>query len=67
MGIVGGEYGFVKGYKKKKELVQSWKREQNIAIQNFVKKYEKHLNEQIIYEKKRADEDIELRKREFVS
>ena len=67
MGVVGGEYGFVEGYKKKKESVQSWKNDKNRVIQNFVKKYEEYLDKQIIYEKRRADEDIELRKGEFES
>lgn len=43
MGVVSGEYGFVKGYKKKKEEIQGWKKDKNKAIKLFVKKYEDHL------------------------
>jgi beta-lactamase class D len=65
MGVVSGEYGFVKGFEKKKEEIQSWKKDKNKAIQLFVKKYEEYLDKRISYEKKQADENIELRKRQF--
>ena len=65
MGVVSGEYGFVEGFKKKKEEIQSWKKDKNKDIQLFVKKYENYLDKRILYEKKQADEDIELRKRRF--
>ena len=65
MGVVSGEYGFVGGFKKKKEEIQSWKKDKSKAIQLFVKKYEDFLDKRIQYEKKQADEDIELRKRQF--
>jgi len=65
MGAVSGEYGFVEGFKRKKKEIQSWKKDKNKAIQLFVKKYEDFLDNRILYEKKQADEDIELRKRRF--
>ncbi len=65
MGVVSGEYGFVKGFEKKKEEIQSWKKDKNKTIQLFVKEYEDYLEKRILYEKKQADEDIELRKRRF--
>ena len=66
-GVVSGEYGFVEGFKKKKEEIQSWKEDKNKAIQLFVKEYEDFLDKRILYEKKQADEVIELRKRRFDS
>lgn len=65
MGVVSGEYGFADGYKKKKQEIQDWKKGKDIAIQAFVKKYEEYLSEQIILHKKRADEEIAIREREF--
>lgn len=65
IGVVWGEYGFVEGFKKKKEEIQSWKKDKNKAIKLFVKKYEDYLEKRILYEEKQADEDIELRKRRF--
>ena len=51
--------------RKKKEEIQSWKKDKNKAIQLFVKEYEDYLDIRILYEKKQADESIELRKRRF--
>jgi len=67
MGVVSGEYGFVEGFKKKKEEIQSWKKDKNKVIQLFVKEYEDFLDKRILYERKQADEVIELRKRRFDS
>ena len=65
MGIVSGEHGFVKGYERKKEEIQEWKKDKNKVIREFAEKYEKYLLERIDYEKKRADESIAMRKRKF--
>lgn len=65
MGVVSGEYGFVEGYKRKKQEIQEWKKSKSRVIQNFAREYESYLSKRIDYEKKRADEDIEIRKREF--
>ena len=65
MGVVSGVYGYVEGYKNKKWIIQSWKKEKSQAIRSFVKEYEKYLDKKILYEKKRADEITEMRKREF--
>jgi len=65
MGAVWGEYGFVEGFKKKKEEIKIWKKDKNKVIQLFVKEYEDHLEKRISFEKKQADEVIELRKRRF--
>lgn len=65
MGVVSGEYGFVEGYERKKQEIQEWKKDKSKVIKKFAQEYENYLSEQIDYEKKRADEDIEIRKREF--
>jgi predicted Fe-S protein YdhL (DUF1289 family) len=65
MGVVSGEYGFVEGLKRKKKEIQNWKKDEDKAIQLFVKKYEDYLEKRILSEKKQADENTELRKRRF--
>lgn len=65
MGGVLGEYGFVEGYERKKQEIQEWKKDRSRVVKNFAQKYESYLSKQIDYEKKRADEDIAIRKREF--
>jgi len=63
--VVFGEYGLVNSLKSKKNTLQKWKKDRRKYIQDFIKKYEKSLDKQINYEKKRADEDLELRKHKY--
>ncbi|MFZ5994393.1 MAG: hypothetical protein ACOYU4_05360 [Thermodesulfobacteriota bacterium] len=64
-GVVSGEYGFVEAYKAKRQEIQVWKKDKNKSIRSFVKKYEAYLDRNIAHEQKRADEDIEMRKRRY--
>ncbi len=64
-GVVSGEYGFVDAYKRKKNEVEDWKKDSDTTIKAFTNKYVAYLDKRIDYEMKRADEDIELRKRRF--
>jgi len=61
--VVSGEYGFVNAFKQKKAAIQSWKTEKSKAVRDFVLEYEKYLDDRIDFEKKRADEDVELMKK----
>jgi len=60
--LTAGEHGYYHLLKKKKEDLQKWKTDKRKYIRDFVKKYEKSLDKDIDYEKKRADESLELRK-----
>jgi hypothetical protein len=64
-GIVTGEYGFVDVYERKRKEVEYWKKDKSKAIQSFIKEYDNYLNVRILYEKKRADEYIEMSERDF--
>lgn len=64
-GVVSGEYGFVEALQGKKQQLQQCKNDASQAVQAFIKAYENYLDQRIDYEKKRADEDIEFRKREI--
>lgn len=66
-GFVSGEYGFVEAFKRKKEEIKSWKSDKSKKVQSFAEDYIDYLNKRIAYDKKRADENIELRKRHFES
>ena len=61
--LVSGEYGFVDLLKSRIESLQKWKKDKRKYIQDFIAKYEEYLYKQMEYEKKRADEDIELMKK----
>ena len=64
-GVVTGEYGFVNAYKHKKDEIKVWQKEADTVVKEFAKEYETYLNKLIAQEQKRADEEIELMKREF--
>ena len=65
VGTVKGEYGFVEGCKRRKQEIQEWKKDESGVIRDFAQKYEIYLSKWIDYEKKSADENIEMRKRKF--
>lgn len=64
-GAVWGEYGFVGALKRKKELLQKWEEDEDSRIKNFVKEFKNGLDKQILFEKKRADEEIIEEKLDF--
>lgn len=61
-GVVEGEYGFANAYQVKKEEIAPWLDDKNDRVRLFAKKHIEQLDAQIDWAKKRADEDIELRK-----
>lgn len=64
-GVVSGEYGFVNAYEGRIADIQSWKTDRSKVIQRFAKNYEEYLRSRISSEKKRADEEIDHRQREY--
>jgi ppGpp synthetase/RelA/SpoT-type nucleotidyltranferase len=64
-GVTTGEYGMVEQYKQKIEQTKNWLQDENKDICNFTKAYHKLLEKQMIAEQKRADDDIEIRKRMY--
>lgn len=64
-GTVSGEYGYVEALKGKKELLQKWEDDKDKRIKNFVIEFKNNLDKQILFWKKRADEEVIDRKLEF--
>jgi hypothetical protein len=62
-GVVTGEDGFVRAYKAKKAEIQEIKNDPDKSVQKFLADYENYLNERIVSEQKRTNEQIELMKR----
>jgi hypothetical protein len=52
-------------YEAKKAEIQKLKADPHSAVKNFAVEYEKYLNIRIMHERKRAEEGVEIRKREF--
>jgi hypothetical protein len=61
-GVVVGEFGFAEAYERKKNEVKDWLNDPDEKIQDFAKWYIANLDELIVRERKRAEEDIALRK-----
>ncbi|MCB0510892.1 MAG: hypothetical protein KDC82_09010 [Bacteroidetes bacterium] len=64
-GVVTGEYGFVDAYKQKVVEIRSWLQDKSPKVRKFAQNYISSLEKRIEYEKKRADEDITLRKHQY--
>lgn len=61
-GVVSGEYGFVDAYEKKIDEIKPWLTDDSSVVREFAKRYISDLRKTIESERKRADEDIALRK-----
>jgi len=59
---VWGDFGLVEAWEQKKRELEKWLQDPDIKIRNFAQEYISNLNEMIIAERRRVEEDIELRK-----
>jgi len=64
-GVVSGEFGFTDAYKAKRAEVSPWLTDENPAIQAFAGRYVANLDRSIAADHRRAQQEIELRKRDF--
>lgn len=61
-GAVVGEFGFAEAYERKKNEVKEWLNDPEEKVQDFARWYINTLDQLIAAERKRAEEDIALRK-----
>lgn len=64
-GVVSGEYGFVRAYEVKKELVQDWLNSTNDKLLKFTLDYIDYLDESIKSEQQRAEEREVIMKHQY--
>lgn len=64
-GVVVGEFGMVEAYRAKKQSILVWVDDPRPAVRNFAEAHSSELDIRIVSEQKRADERIEMRRREF--
>ena len=64
-GVVSGEFGMAEAYKRKKAEIEPWLSDVNQTVRNFTRGYIANLDRQIAAEHRRAEQGIELRKRNF--
>jgi hypothetical protein len=61
-GVVSGEFGLAEAYEQKRQEVLDWVEDPNTPVQEFAKRYIEDLEKMRNAERKRAEEDIALRK-----
>lgn len=66
-GVVSGEYGLVEAHSSKKQSLITLKTGASPDFLTFLEEYEEYLDKAIAGERKRADDDIDRRKREYGS
>jgi len=64
-GVVSGEFGFAEAWERKKNEVQNWLNDPDEKIQEFAKWYIANLEQMSVSERKRAEEEIALRKHKY--
>jgi hypothetical protein len=64
-GVVRGEFGFAEAYEGKIENIKPWLNDENQKVQKFASRYVTALENSAGSERRRAEEDIELRKHAY--
>ena len=64
-GVVTGEYGFAEAYDRKKSEINDWGTDPDIKVQEFAKWYVGNLEAMSTAARKRAEEEIALRKHRY--
>ena len=64
-GVVSGEYGFAEAYSRKKEAIKPWLEDKDEKVRKFAIEYVHVLEQQIASARRRAEQSIESRKRDY--
>ena len=64
-GVVGGEFGFVEAFQRKKAEMESWLQDDRPPVRTFAKEYIRKLDGRIASEQRSAEHRKELQKRAF--
>ncbi len=64
-GVVSGEYGLAKAYEGKRNDIAGWQNDGDARVRAFAKRLMEDLEQMIEHEKRRADEDVALRRYKY--
>jgi len=64
-GVVAGEYGLAEAYERKIKEIKDWLTDPDEKVQEFARWYSSNLEQRIVGERKRVDEEIALRKHRY--
>jgi hypothetical protein len=62
-GVVSGEFGMAEAYKERRAAADQWLKDGDEKVRRFAKTHVAQLDRMIAAEHRRAEEDLELRKR----
>lgn len=66
-GVVSGEFGMAEAYKERRAAVAQWLEDADEKVQRFARTHVAQLDRMIASEQRRAEEDLEFRKRSWGS
>ncbi len=64
-GVVGGEFGFVEAYRARKAQIETWATDPRPRVKAFAERFVRRLDQSIAAEQRRAEQQREMRRREF--
>jgi hypothetical protein len=64
-GLVSGQFGFVEAFRTKKANMAAWLDDDHIRVSTFASRYVTKLDTRIASEQRSAEENMELRRREY--
>ena len=64
-GVMRGEFGMVAEYQNQKSLISEWLDDARPKVQAFAAKRSRNLDQRIAWEQRRAEQDIEARRRDY--
>jgi len=64
-GVVMGEFGFAEAYEQKIEEIRPWLDDESEAVRKFAVNYVREIENMAKSDRRRAEEEIELRKHEY--
>lgn len=65
VGVTQGEYGLAEEFERRQQIVKDWQNNENGLVKKFAKELYTKLGESAVSERKRAEEEIELRKQQY--
>jgi hypothetical protein len=64
-GVVGGEFGLVEAYRRRKAQIETWLIDARARVRSFAERFGRQLEQSIAAEQRRAEQDKEMRRRQY--
>jgi ppGpp synthetase/RelA/SpoT-type nucleotidyltranferase len=64
-GVISGEFGFVETYRSRKAQIETWLTDARPKVRSFARRFVRRLEQSIAAEQRRAEQDKEMRRRQY--